>query len=359
MAAGHGAESAASRAEAEFHAGWYALEFLRDPATATRHFSNIAAISTLPLSLSRAEYWLGRASHAAGDAQTARMHFQNAAVYPTTFYGQLAIARLGGKRLPLSAPPAPTADTAARFEAREMVQAIRHLTAVGAEDRAGIFYRTLAETMTDPAEIALLARLADDNRLHQYALQVGKIAAGRGLPVDTLAFPTNAIPTKAKMPNVERPLVYAIARQESAFNPEAVSGAGARGLLQVMPATAKEISKTLGLTYSKARLTSDAAYNATLGAAYLGTLVGDFGGSYVMTFAGYNAGGSRVRAWISQHGDPRDPDVDVVNWIELIPFTETRNYVQRIMENLQVYRARLGAPVLAIEADLKRGATPG
>ena len=157
------------------------------------------------------------------------------------------------------------------------------------------------------------------------------------------------------MPKVEKSVVYAVARQESAFNPEAISRAGARGLLQLMPTTARHVAKTLGLPYSKARLTSDPAYNATLGAAHLGDLVDNFGGSYVMTFAAYNAGASRVAQWVKQHGDPRDPKVDVVDWIELIPFTETRNYVQRIMENLQVYRARLGEPALVIEADLKRG----
>ena len=150
-------------------------------------------------------------------------------------------------------------------------------------------------------------------------------------------------------------MVYAIARQESAFNPGAVSSAGARGLLQLMPATAKQTASSVGLPFSKARLTTDPAYNATLGAAHLGELVENFGGSYVMTFAAYNAGPSRVAAWVKAYGDPRDPKVDVVNWIELIPFTETRNYVQRIMENLQVYRARLGSPALTIEADLKRG----
>ena len=161
------------------------------------------------------------------------------------------------------------------------------------------------------------------------------------------------------MPKVEKSVVYAIARQESAFNPGAISRAGARGLLQLMPATAQQVAKSLGLPYSKSRLTSDAAYNATLGAAHLGDLVDDFGGSYVMTFAAYNAGASRVAQWVKQHGDPRDPKVDVVDWIEMIPFTETRNYVQRIMENLQVYRARLGEPALVIEADLKRGKSAG
>jgi soluble lytic murein transglycosylase len=355
IAANHSAESATLRAEAEFHAGWYALEYLGDPATAEKHFTAIAAISTMPLSVSRAEYWLGRAYTTAGSKDSAKAHFQRAGAYPTTFYGQLALVRLGEQRLSISPPPVATADTVVHFNSREFVQVIRHLIAAGHPEYAGIFFRTLGDTLNDPAEVALLTDMAEQAGEHQIALQIGKSAAVRGLPVQWLAFPTAAIPASTSTPNVEKPLVYAIARQESAFNPGAISGAGARGLLQLMPATAKEIAKGMGVTYSKARLTSDPGYNAMLGASHLGDLVDSFGGSYVMTFAAYNAGASRVAEWVKQNGDPRDPKVDVVNWIELIPFTETRNYVQRIMENLQVYRARLGSPALVIEADLKRG----
>ena len=356
IAANHSTESRTLQAEAEFHAGWYALEFLHDPATAAKHFARIAEISSLPLSASRAEYWLGRAYEAAGQRDAAIAHYRNAAAYPTAFYGQLALAKLGAKTLGISQPPAPTADTIARFNGRKFVQVIRHLEAAGAGDRAGTFYRMLAQTLDDPAEVALLAQMSEQAGQYQVALQIGKFAAVRGLPVDTLAFPMSAIPASASTPTIERPLVFAIARQESAFNVGAVSGAGARGLLQLMPATAKSVAKSLGLSYSKGKLTSDPGYNATLGAAHLGSLVDDFGGSYVMTFAAYNAGSTRVAQWVKQFGDPRDPKVDVVDWIEQIPFTETRNYVQRILENLQVYRARLGQPTLAIQADLTRGA---
>lgn len=358
IAANHAAESPTLQAEAEFHAGWYALEYLHNPGLARGHFAAIAALSKMPLSLSRAQYWLGRAAEAAGDNKTAQVQYANAAVFRTTFYGQLAAARLGNGPLSIAPPPAASSATQATFANRELVIAIRHLQAVGYDDRATVIYRHLAETLSDPAEIALLAGMAEANGNYQLALQIGKSAAVRGLPVDALAFPVSAIPASAKTPSIERPVVFAIARQESAFNPGAVSGAGARGLLQLMPATAKGVAKDVGLPYSKARLTSDPGYNATLGAAHLGDLVGNFGGSYVMTFAAYNAGASRVAQWVKDHGDPRDPSVDVVNWIELIPFTETRNYVQRVMENLQVYRARLGAPALRIEADLRRGA-PG
>ena len=354
IAAAHSAESSAPIAEAEFHAGWFALEFLNDPATASKHFAVIQSVSSMPLSQSRAEYWLGRAAEKAGDMNEAAAQYRRAAAYPTTFYGQLALAKLGNKKLALIPPQQASDAVKARFNAREYVQVIRRLDAANRSDKTGIFYRALSEQLTDPAELALLAGMAESDGDHQLALQIGKTAASRGLPVDALAFPTSAIPSSAKT-RVEKPMVYAIARQESAFNPGAISRAGARGLLQLMPTTAKQTAKAVGLPYSQARLTSDPAYNATLGAAHLGDLFNGFGGSYVMTFAAYNAGGSRVRAWIEAYGDPRDPNVDVVNWIERIPFSETRNYVQRIMENLQVYRARLGSPELTIVSDLKRG----
>jgi soluble lytic murein transglycosylase len=343
------------KAEAEFHAGWYALEYLHDPVTATGHFANIAAISTLPLSLSRAEYWLGRAAEAAGDAKTATTHYQRAASYPTTFYGQLAVSKLGGKALRLPPPPVPTDTDRRNFEARQLVQVIHRLEAVDYDDRAAIFFRTLADQINAPGEIALLTGLADAEGNHQLALQLAKTAVSRGIPADALAFPTSAIPQTAATPGIDRAVVFAVARQESAFNPGAVSSAGARGLLQLMPTTAKVVAKAVGLPYDKSRLTSDPGYNATLGAAHLGDLVNNFGGSYVMTFAAYNAGASRVNQWVQQYGDPRDPRTDVVNWIESIPFTETRNYVQRLMENLEVYRARFGSPALTIDADLRRG----
>ncbi len=355
LAAEHAAESSTNQADAEFHAGWYALRFLNNPAVARRHFQAIQQASTMPLSQSRAEYWLGRTAEALGERGEAQAQYRLAAAYPTTFYGQLASAKLGMKQLVLSSPPASDSATRQRFNSRPMVQAAQRLAAAGYPDRARLFYVRLAETLTNPTEVALLAQMAEKRGDHQLALQVGKKAYTRGLPVETLAFPTAAIPRTVKTTSIEKSIVYAIARQESAFNPGAVSHAGARGLLQLMPATAKVVAKAAGLPYSLDRLTSDAGYNATIGAAHLAELVGGFNGSYIMSFAAYNAGRSRVTQWTRQYGDPRDPSVDAVDWIERIPFSETRNYVMRCMENLQVYRARLGEPALVINRDLNRG----
>jgi soluble lytic murein transglycosylase len=189
-------------------------------------------------------------------------------------------------------------------------------------------------------------------------LLVGKGALNRGFPFDFYAYPVSGIPPYPTIgPDVERSIVYAIARQESAFDQSVVSSANAMGLMQVTPAAGKYVARKYGATYDQRRLARDPAYNASLGAAELGGLIQDYRGSYIMTFAAYNAGRGSVRKWIERYGDPRDPKVDAVDWVEQIPFSETRNYVQRVMENLQVYRARFGGGSrLQIEADLKRGA---
>src|SRR6185369_16458443 len=214
-----------------------------------------------------------------------------------------------------------------------------------------MFYRQLAETLTDPAEIALLAAMAQDEDNYSLALQVGKVANARQSGADAVAFPMEAVPSLGRA-DIELPAVYAVARQESAFQIGAVSPVGAQGLLQLMPATAREVAGRLGMPYSKDRLSTDPSYNATLGAAFLGSLLAQFNGSYAMSFAAYNAGAGRVQEWTKTYGDPRGSDADVVDWIERIPFDETRNYVKRTLENLQVYRARLGMPALRLEADL-------
>ena len=188
-------------------------------------------------------------------------------------------------------------------------------------------------------------------------LLLGKAALGRGLPLEHYAFPTMGIPEYHPIgPRIEPAVVYAIARQESTFNAKTVSSARAMGLMQVTPDAARYVAKKFGATYDEKRLLSDQSYNVQLGAAELGDLYVDYRGSHILTFAGYNAGKGRVKEWIAKYGDPRDPKVDPIDWVERIPFSETRNYVQRIMENLQVYRARFGGGTrLQIEADLRRG----
>ncbi|MDR6757288.1 soluble lytic murein transglycosylase [Mycoplana sp. BE70] len=353
LAANHAATSETDVVEAEFHAGWYALRGLKSPSTASAHFQKILRVSNRPLAVSRAWYWMGRAAEAGGEPQ-AQEYYGKAATFSGTYYGQLAAARLGRTVLNV-AYPTPTADERARFQAREAVQAIDRLSVAGHGWRAASIYRALAEELQSPGELALLAAQAERAGNHQLSLQVGKIAFGRGIDVAALAFPVGVIPASANISGAGKALAYAIARQESAFNPAAISPANARGLLQLMPGTAQGVAKRYGLAYSKERLTSDAAYNATLGAHFLGEQINDFQGSYILTFIAYNAGPRRVDQWIQRYGDPRGKPIDdVVDWVERIPFSETRSYVQRVMENYQVYKTRLGQTADIVQ-DLRMG----
>ena len=351
IAANHSAESPSSIAEAEFHAGWYALRYLKDRTRARKHFENILKVSSRPISQARGYYWLGRAQ----SGLASRKFYQEAAKYPGTFYGQLALVELKQRKLGIQKTRPSGADRA-RFSSRELVRAIELLEKHDQDSRAGIIYRHLARTLNSPGELALLSARAEKTGNRPLALQVGKIAHGRGLEVDSLSWPVGAIPASAKTGTAGKALAYAVARQESAFNPAAVSPAKARGLLQLLPGTAKQVARQIGAKYSFKRLTSDPAYNVMLGSAYLDEQLNNFGNSYILTFAGYNAGPGRVRDWLEKYGDPRGkPLHQVIDWIERIPFTETRNYVQRVMENYQVYKARLGEGGFTLEKDLVRG----
>ncbi len=345
---------AVDRIDAQFHAGWYALRFAKDPKTALRHFSKIREISDKPLSLSRAHYWTGRAYQALKSKDQATRSYQQAARYPHTYYGQLALRQLGHNSIALPQLPK-TAGAKTRFERHLFVQVIRRLNQAGQKGRTGIFYRHLAQTLKNPADVTLLAVLADQNRLFPISLQVGKLALSKGVNVPRLAFPLGAIPRTAGISNQDKAMAYAIARQESAFNVGAVSHADARGLMQLLPSTAKLTARRIGVAYRPSKLTRDGAYNAKLGSAFLNQLIKRFGGSYILGFAGYNAGPRRPDQWIKRFGDPRRNAVDAIDWVEMIPFSETRNYVQRVMENFQVYRHRLENAPLSIKKDLNKG----
>lgn len=353
IVAAHSAQNPVNAADAEFHAGWYALRSLSDPVAASRHFSRITDFATSPISLSRAYYWLGRSAEAGGPGDAAS-YFEKAAVYGTSFYGQLAAARIGHKAF---APtyPSPSESDRRNFAAREAIQAIQLLEEAGYQTRAEILYRDLSMQLSSPGELALLANMAEQRGNHFLALRIGKIAAQRGIDVGALSHPLGAIPKSTDISGSGKALAYAVARQESEFNVGAMSRAGALGLLQLLPSTAKEVAKKNGLAYSQTRLTTDASYNAMLGSAFLAEQLGRFEGSYVLTFAGYNAGPRRAQQWIDRYGDPRGKDIDtVVDWIERIPFAETRSYVQRVMENYQVYKMQLSGK-FDIVADLVNG----
>ncbi len=341
------------RVEHQFTAGWIALRFLNDPATAQTHFSKIAQGISNPISLARASYWQGRASEAMGRQQEARAHYQAAAQYPTAYYGQIARAKLGMKDLVLRSLPERHGSAQ-----HEVVRAIDLLYAVGERDLIAGMLADLGErAQQDAPVLAALGDVATRNKDARATLLLGKGALGRGLPLDHHAFPVIGIPDyKTVGPAVDPPTVYAIARQESTFNQRTLSTAKAMGLMQVTPEAGRYVAKKFNVSFDAKKLMADPVYNVQLGAAELGDLIADYRGSYILSFAGYNAGRGRVRDWVARFGDPRDPNVDPIDWVERIPFSETRNYVQRVLENLQVYRVRFGGGTkLLIEADLRRG----
>lgn len=351
LASNQVAQSPATIADAEFHAGWFALTGLKDGALAATHFSKLLDIVTTAGSKARALYWLGRATQLnKGNGQD---YFARAAQYNHTFYGLVA------GTLVKSAPPLqsdqPTASDRRRFAARETVQAIGLFEKFGFSAPARLLYRELSDDITSPSELAILATRAKQTQDDALALEIGKKAYAMGARDASLAFPLGAIPEAAQLSGVQLALAYAISRQESGFNPQAVSPARAQGLMQLLPDTAKQMASQLGLAFAPDRLTDDAAYNAVLGTQYLDNQIKKLGGSYVLTFAAYNAGPGKVREWESRFGDPRGKSLEeVLNWIESVPYPETRNYVMRVMENFETYQGLLGLKK-DIAADLSAG----
>jgi len=286
------------------------------------------------------------------------VHYQQAARYPTAYYGQIARARAGLGELTLAPPPVSRAELA-KAARQDVVRAAELLYAIGARDLANTFLADLGDKSEDTAALLLLADIAAKHQDARGMLLVGKLALARGLSLAQAAFPTIGVPHYTAIgPEVEPAIVYSIIRQESWFNPRTVSSANALGLMQVTPAAGRYVAKKFNVKFDQKRLLNDSTYNVQMGSAELGDGIKDYRGSYILAFAAYNAGRGRVKEWIERFGDPRDPKVDPIDWVERIPFSETRNYVQRVMENVQVYRVRFGGDNrLLIEADLRRGAT--
>ncbi|MBE9555977.1 MAG: lytic transglycosylase domain-containing protein [Proteobacteria bacterium] len=380
---GHGLTDRAKRADAEFLAGWISLRFMNDPHTAFGHFSTLYGFVSYPISRARGAYWAGRAAEGAGEKEISRQWYRTAAGLSTTFYGQLAANRLG-----MASPPPASSETridaaeAETFERDDLVRLARLLIGLKATSAP----TTTGDASTDPAKspMTFLASLDDDEALipllrhiawrsktatewvksaklardagrTEIAVYIARRAARDGVLLRDLGYPTLAV--EGKLP-LNPALLHALVRQESAFDPAAHSRAGARGLMQLMPATAKKVARDLEIKgHSTNRLTADPYHNLTLGSAYLDDLLIEYEGSMVMALAGYNAGPHRVKKWQKENGDPRGSLDDAIDWIESIPFSETRNYVQRILETLPIYRWKLDDEriVLLHPEDLTRG----
>ncbi len=352
----HGMSGGVDFAEGEWLAGWLALRFLNDPTSAYFHFRTLYNNVATPISKARGAYWAGRAAQADGRQEDAGYYYQLAAEFETTFYGQLARQSLLGGNNTVSVIALAT-KAPQNFETSSAVAAMKMLNALGEERLVTAFFYHLSRYFGDAGDLEAMAAWLLKVGRPNLSVRTAKVASRKGIELPDYAYPTAPLPDvpSAGSP-VERALVFGISRQESEFNPQAISHAGARGLMQLMPATAKRTADAYGLPFDNSRLLTDPAYNAQIGTTHLGDLLDDFGGSYVLTIAAYNAGGGRVSEWIDTYGDPRTPGIDPIDWVEQIPFSETRNYVQRVLENTQVYRARLAGkavPVMLIE-DLNR-----
>lgn len=356
LSAPHGMSSGSDFAEAEWLAGWIALRLNGDATRGLGHFETMSASVSSPVSVARGYYWTGRARDALGQSEQAATAYGVAAAHPFTYYGQLASERVGQKTLALGAPVNPTAEDITAFEAKPVVQGMRLLGEVGERSNFIDFAYFLDDNLNTAVEYELLAQMTNSFVTPEVGVRTAKAGLQRGVVATGASWPVpDHKPTRPHQ--VERAFVYAITRQESEFNPKAVSRVGARGLMQFMPATARNEARLRGMPYEQSWLTEDPAYNMTLGGLHLDTLLAQFGGSYIMTAAAYNAGPSRPSQWVRDYGDPRLGQIDPIDWVEFVPFSETRNYIQRVMENIQVYRHRLsGQPEdIRLSEDLKRG----
>ena len=355
LAAQHTATGGYAYAEAEWFAGWVALRFLQEPERAYQHFTRMYDAVSYPISKSRGAYWAGRALLAENKKVEATSWFRIAAQFPTRFYGQMAANHLTYAERPrISAEYRPTAAERKNFDEAELPRLIRMLAAANADDLVRNFVRYLAQTTEDRATLTQIGQLARDLDRPDLAVYTARKASQHHVFLTESGYPP--LPRNRYRP-LDPAVVMAVVRQESAFDLEAHSHAGALGLMQLMPTTAKRIARVSQVSYNKSRLTQDPEYNLHLGQQYLVTLMDKFNGSLPMTFAGYNAGPHRVKRWMRNYGDPRTSLEEAIDWIEMIPFNETRNYVQRVMENVIVYQQRLKGRHVALTLGTMTGET--
>ncbi|HKV15886.1 MAG TPA: lytic transglycosylase domain-containing protein [Reyranella sp.] len=347
----HGQLKGVAFAEAEFLAGWIALRHLKKPAEGLKHFQTLYDGVSTAVSRSRAAYWLGRSYEASGRVKEAREWYARAADYGQTFYGQLAARKLPGGAARLPTDPTASQTDLEALSGRELVTVARYIGQSGYSERTRPFLLKLAQAVKGPGETLLLANLAVELKRPDVALTIARRATASGVTLFDTSFPVVDLGATG---SIERALALAVTRQESAFNAAAVSPSGALGLMQLMPGTARDVAGRLGLPFVQSKLTADPSYNVTLGSQYLAEMLQRFGGSYELALAAYNAGPNRVARWLQTIGDPRGGKIDMVDWIEMIPLRETRNYVERIMESVGVYRDRLSGPFKMLQPAMGR-----
>ena len=353
----HGMTSGEHFADAEFLAGWISLTKLDNPAQALTHFTNLKNGVSLPVSSGRAGYWQGRAADEMGDA-SATTYFAEAAKYPNVFYSQLASEKLAQGYAYISLPPEDDGSlVSSEFEGQELIRALRMIGETQSERTYNQFSFHLDDRLDDVREITLLAGLGKQYGYMKPSVRAAKQAGRLEAMLTESGYPMPEIITNLGN-EYDIPFVLAIARQESEFNTRARSHAKAYGMMQMINATAKTTARRAKIPYRKSWLIGDPEYAAKLGATHLNELLTTYDGSYILSAAAYNAGPRRVNIWIKDYGDPRTGAIDPIDWLESIPYSETRNYVQRVMENLEVYRARLNGnqTQLRLVHDLTAGA---
>lgn len=326
--------------EQEWLAGWLSLSFLKKPDQALVHFNKFIKIVKTPISLARGYYWLGRSYEAKGDKQTAKKYYEQAAKYSFTFYGQVANIELNRTKLVLPPIPVITAEERKNIKNKEIIKAIRLLVKYNKNHLAMIYAKAAIKETKNPAEIFVITNIIKAYNNTNHMVEVAKIAAQNNIFIPDCAFPTPY--NLAGLP-IDPHLAYGIIRQESVFDHKAVSSAKAMGLMQLIKGTACDTAKSINMKCDVAELTRNPAYNIKLGSHHLSQLLDDHSGSYILSIASYNAGSHNVVKWIDRFGDPRNikDTKKIIDWIELIPFRETRDYVQRVLENIQIYRAIL------------------
>lgn len=344
LAADSGLEAATNEySESQFLAGFIALRLLKEPTVALAHFRSLGETVSRPISKARAHFWEGRAYEAQGNFAEAWRQFHLAADHPETFYGQIALARIEpAPRLHLTDSGLDIGGLRSAYDREELTRAVHISGDLGIEILIRDFALRDVEVYPDARHIKILAGDLTAMGFREIALRVAKQAEYAGTPLFAYSHPVIATPPlNGSVQPPEPALVLGIIRQETEFDPDAVSGAGARGIMQIMPYSARHDAQLAGVDYRPQSLSGDAQYSMQLGMAELSSYLADWGGSYVLAAAAYNAGAGNARKWIATFGDPRDVRVDPLDWIEEIPFTETRNYVQRVIENTEVYRNRL------------------
>ncbi len=348
-------------AEQEFLAGFIGLRFLKEPGPALEHFRKLEAGVARPISKSRALYWQGRALEAQGDTAAALSRYRAAAAYPDTFYGQVALARADAAPMLRLTDTIVEAAPPSEVEASPLINEIKVLADLGQAASLRSFVERHVETHSSPRHVKRLMMMLNDWGYPEISVRLAKSLSYVGTPMPQFTHPVIALPAYVGPGSPPDPaLIHGLIRQETEFDAYAISSAGARGLMQMMPASAKVAAKQANLPYRLDALLSDTTYNMQLGMTEYRVHLDRYGGSLILAAASYNAGPGNARKWVAANGDPRTPGVDPIDWIELIPFGETRNYVQRVLENAQVYRARLAGKDVALRIlpDLYAPGTP-